>query len=202
MTFLSWTLVVLIILCLALLLYFLFFTLLPSIKSEETEGMDPVFSDVEVNYVIPKDDEYEGSDKRAFVMCSSEKDFSEFFKFNPGESCLVANEVFHSGTRCVFSCLGLGDCVKTCPQEAIFIKNHTAVVSDLCIGCGICVKSCPKNIIKMVDKDSNKELVCSNTDSELAGCSHNKKEENIQRDEKKDFKIWKQCYKLKKHIKF
>lgn len=202
MTVLAWFLVILLTFGLALLLYFLFFTLLPTIKSDSEIPEDPVFADIELNYVIPKEDEIPGSPKRAFVMCSSEKEINvEFLKFNPGQSCLVADAVFHSGNKCPFSCIGLGDCVKSCPQEAIFIKNHTAVVSNLCIGCGLCVKSCPKGIIRMVDKDAKSHLVCSNRDPDLAGCSHNKKEENFQRPEKKDFKIWEQCYKLLNNIR-
>ncbi|MCF0126308.1 MAG: 4Fe-4S binding protein [Clostridia bacterium] len=197
MIILKWFLLIFLILSLILLLYFLFFSLLPTVKEESKVYDNPIFSDIELNYVIPREDSITESAKRAFVMCSADKEINdEFLKFNPGQSCVVASKVFDSGNKCLFSCLGLGDCVKSCPQEAIFIRNHTAVVSDLCVGCGLCIKSCPKGIIKMIKKDTDTHLVCSHTDSDLAGCSHNKKEENITSVEKKDFKLWKQCYKI------
>lgn len=203
MIVLFWFLLIFLILGLSLLLYFLFYILLPSIKNPDSNITEnPVFSETELNFVVPKPDKVPESAKVAFVMCTPEKEFNlEFLKFNPGQSCLVADTVFHSGNRCSFACIGLGDCVKTCPQEAIFIKNHTAVVSDLCIGCGLCVNTCPKKIIKLIDRNTKTHLVCSNKDPDLAGCSRNKKEENIQTVSKKDFKLWEQCYKIFKRYR-
>lgn len=206
MTFLLWTLVILITLALALLIYFLFFILLPSIQGNNTDAndsvlSDPVFSDIERNYVIAKDDDVPESEKKAFVMCSSSKTFNcEKNTFNEGQSCLLVNSIFGSGNDCKFSCLGLGDCVKACPQNAIFIENNTAVVSNLCIGCGLCIPACPKGVIKLINKTSKTQTVCCNKNAEdaLTTCSGYKKDENVQRTDKKGFKIWVQCYKILK----
>lgn len=212
MAFLFYTLIIIIILSLALLLYFLFFVLLPSIKSDisysddsdipnDNNKSDPVFSNIERNYVIPKEDFVPVSEKRAFVMCSAEKSFKcEKTSFNEGQSCLVVHSMFKSGNDCQFSCLGLGDCAKACPQNAISIKNNTAIVTNLCVGCGFCVGVCPKGIIKMITKNTKTQAACSNTDADdsLTTCSHLKKEENVVRADRKGFKIWEQCYKLLK----
>lgn len=199
MTFLLWTLVILITLALALLIYFLFFILLPSIQGNNEINDDPVFSNIERNYVIAKEDEVPESEKKAFVMCSASKSFNcEKNTFNEGQSCLLVNSVFGSGNDCKFSCLGLGDCVKACPQNAIYIKNNTAVVSNLCIGCGLCITACPKGVIKMINKTSKTQTACCNKDSDdpLTSCSNYKKDENVERTDKKGFKIWVQCYKM------
>jgi len=202
MKILAWFLLILLTLSLALLLYFLFYILFPSIKDQSDIDSDPVFSELELKYVIPEEDPVPQSEKRAFVMCSPEKKIKNaFLQFNPGQSCLLTNEVFTSGNKCKFACIGLGDCMKACPQEAIFIKNNTAVVSNLCIGCGSCVKTCPKGIIQMIDIDTKKYYTCSNHDPDLSGCSNPKKEEIVIRSDKKGFKIWKQCYKLIKRVK-
>jgi len=202
MTVLFWFLVILLIFALGLLLLFLFNILIPSIREQSKNDSDPVFSEIELNYVLPEEEKPLMSDKRAFVMCSPEKTIKNaFLQFNPGQSCLLTNEVFHSGNKCAFACIGLGDCIKVCPQEAIYIKNNTAVVSNLCIGCGLCVPACPKGIIKMIDRETETYYKCSNHDPILAGCSSAKKEENVKRSEKKDFKIWAQCYKLIKRLK-
>lgn len=66
--------------------------------------------------------------------------------------------------KCPYGCLGLGDCVAVCPNDAISIDNeiNVAVIDpDRCTGCGICVKECPRNIIKLVPADSNIVYLCS-----------------------------------------
>ena len=105
-----------------------------------------------------------------------------------------------TGTDCKYSCIGLGDCVKACPQEAIKIINNTAVVTSLCIGCGRCIDVCPLNIIKLIPVDTNKMAVCSNCNHDPTSCSLIQKEKKIEWPEKKDFKIWSSCYKIIKKI--
>ncbi|MCQ2585511.1 MAG: 4Fe-4S binding protein [Treponema sp.] len=201
MKILFWFLVILLIFALGLLLLFVFNVLIPSVKEQTENDSDSVFSELELNYVFPKEKQAPQSDKRAFVMCSPDKQIvNAFLQFNPGQSCLLTNEVFHSGNKCAFACIGLGDCVKVCPQEAIFIKNNTAVVSNLCTGCGLCVSACPKGIIKMIDGDAKTYYRCSNHEPDLAGCKSGKKEETVLRSDKKDFKIWSQCYKIVKRF--
>ena len=64
---------------------------------------------------------------------------------------------------CAYGCLGLGSCVKVCPQGAISIKDGIAVVNPrLCVGCGLCAKTCPKGIIGMHDRTTKVAVRCSN----------------------------------------
>lgn len=47
------------------------------------------------------------------------------------------------------SCVGCGDCIKSCPVQAIEFKDGKAEISDsLCIDCKQCVKACPYNSIR------------------------------------------------------
>lgn len=45
-------------------------------------------------------------------------------------------------------CTGCGDCVESCPLEAIEVKDEKAVVDDeVCGDCGTCVDVCPSEAI-------------------------------------------------------
>lgn len=51
------------------------------------------------------------------------------------------------------SCVKCGNCLRNCPNEAIY---SSIIIDDKkCIGCGLCAKKCPVGAIKMVDKDVN-----------------------------------------------
>ncbi|MGI6005733.1 MAG: RnfABCDGE type electron transport complex subunit B [Christensenellales bacterium] len=68
------------------------------------------------------------------------------------------------GTKlCEYGCIGLGDCVRSCPYDAIIITDQgiAGVRTDKCRACGVCVAECPKGIISMVPKSRKLELSCS-----------------------------------------
>lgn len=46
-------------------------------------------------------------------------------------------------------CTGCGDCVDSCPVEALSIENEKAVVNDECIDCGVCVEECPNGALSL-----------------------------------------------------
>lgn len=48
------------------------------------------------------------------------------------------------------TCTGCGECVPTCPLDAITLKDDVAVIDpDTCGECGACVDVCPTNSISM-----------------------------------------------------
>lgn len=57
------------------------------------------------------------------------------------------------------SCVGFGDCVKACPQNAIDLNRENRIDYSLCDGCGICVQACPTGSYKMVGKSYTAEEV-------------------------------------------
>ncbi|MFH1185898.1 MAG: RnfABCDGE type electron transport complex subunit B [Chloroflexota bacterium] len=81
-------------------------------------------------------------------------------------TCISANLV--SGVQgCIYGCLGLSDCERVCPFDAIHVIDGLAVVDyDKCTGCGKCAEVCPRNIISMVPFKSERMLIiaCSNKD--------------------------------------
>lgn len=70
-------------------------------------------------------------DATAKVQCSS-RDFGKDLK-----------------AACQVGCLGCGICQKNCPQGAITVVDHLAVIDyEKCTGCGACKEKCPVKIIK------------------------------------------------------
>ena len=66
---------------------------------------------------------------------------------------------------CDYGCLGLGSCVKVCPENAIRIADGVAVVNrNKCVGCGLCVKACPKGLIELVPESKRVIVQCRNKD--------------------------------------
>ncbi len=197
--------ILLLILFLLLLILFSFFTLyilIPSINKVDKKRDDPLVPLTLSPVILPEEKKYIPSDNKAYVLCSCNKECKlNRSLFNEEYTCVMAKTVFGSSLDCKYACLGLGDCVKICPQEAIIIKNMTAVITSNCCGCGKCVSVCPQNIISLLPTDTKRALVCSNNSSDMTSCSKYKSEENIVWNDKKDFKIWEYCYKIIKRFR-
>ena len=80
-------------------------------------------------------------------------------------SCEAAKLLYGGSGKCVFGCMGLGDCVKVCPQNAICIENGIAHIDTRkCVGCGLCVKTCPRGLISIMADDEHVIVTCNNTE--------------------------------------
>lgn len=194
-------LLILIILLISLLIMFTYYIFMPSINVDKFSNDDPLISNNNRTYIVPHEKNFEPNDNKALVLCSCEKDFKlKRSVFNKSYTCFMAKSIYGSGVDCRFACIGLGDCLKVCPQSAISIINDTAVISNNCCGCGKCIEVCPQKIIKLVPKDTKTFVKCNNTEKEITSCSKNNVEENVSWDDKKDFKIWKICYNIIKRF--
>ncbi len=82
------------------------------------------------------------------------------------ESCKMASQLFGGEKECIYGCLGLGDCQRECPYEAINICGGIAIVSpELCRACKKCIAVCPKELIELMPKSHVKAAVlCRNHD--------------------------------------
>ena len=185
------------ILLLILLAFFTLYIFIPSINKEDKKKEDPLVPLSLSPVILPEEKKYQPSDKKAFVLCSCNKECKlNRSLFNENYTCTMAKTVFGSSLDCKIACLGLGDCVKICPQEAIKIENMTAVITSNCCGCGKCVSICPQNIIDLIPSDTKRMVICANDTEEKTSCSKLKSEENIFWKDKKDFKIWEYCYRI------
>ena len=78
-------------------------------------------------------------------------------------SCEAAKTMYGGKGKCTFGCMGFGDCVYACPQNAICLENGIAHVdARICIGCGVCVRTCPQSLIALMADDERVLVTCSN----------------------------------------
>ena len=189
-------------LLLILLTFFTLYILIPSINKEDKKKEDPLIPFSLSPVILPEEKKYSPTNEKAYVMCSCEKECKlERSMYNSEYTCVMAKTVYGSALDCHFACLGLGDCTKICPQEAIIIKNMTAVITSNCCGCGKCVLVCPQKIIKLIPTNTKKTLVCSNDSSDMTSCTKLNVEENVVWNDKKDLKIWEYCYRILKRFR-
>jgi H+/Na+-translocating ferredoxin:NAD+ oxidoreductase subunit B len=78
------------------------------------------------------------------------------------DTCAAASLVFGGPKACKNGCLGLGDCVRACPFDALHIGSDGIAVVDVdkCTGCGLCVPVCPKDLFQMYPRVHRVELSC------------------------------------------
>ncbi len=82
--------------------------------------------------------------------------------YEGADICAFANTLYAGENGCPNGCLGLGDCVKACPFDAIHIDDKTGlpvVDSEKCVACGACTKVCPRNIIEIRPRGKNDRRV-------------------------------------------
>ena len=101
----------------------------------------------------------------AYVACNGRCDMPKKYEYKGVKSCRIANMSYAGDRFCTYACLGYGDCVAACPENAIEIDNGVARVDpQKCIGCGICARTCPNGIIHIVSDTVRVVVECSNHD--------------------------------------
>lgn len=77
--------------------------------------------------------------------------------------CQAAAMLYGGNGMCTYGCLGMGDCMSVCPQDAICLENGIAHIDPRkCIGCGLCAKACPRQLITVVPDTKQVLLLCNN----------------------------------------
>ena len=115
-------------------------------------------------------------EKVAFVRCSGDCiNRSERHIYQGIETCAAAQMLYGGSRACTYGCIGLGDCQRACPNDAICIENGIAHIDTRkCVGCGLCAKTCPNHLIELFPDVRQVVVVCSNHDkgaSVRAKCS-------------------------------
>ena len=102
----------------------------------------------------------------AFVACNGHCDATKNKADYQGvPTCEAAALLFGGPGSCTHGCLGLGDCAKVCPADAICTIDGIAHIdTSRCLGCGVCAKTCPKGVIRMVPQAAKTVVMCSNKD--------------------------------------
>ena len=113
------------------------------------------------------DDSGKGIAKRtAVVHCQGDsktvKDKMEYIGIN---TCFAAKQLFGGQRSCTYGCLGYGDCVAVCPNDAICVKGQLARIDPRrCSGCAVCLKVCPANVISVEEEPLYVAVRCKNTE--------------------------------------
>jgi Na+-translocating ferredoxin:NAD+ oxidoreductase subunit B len=91
----------------------------------------------------------------AVIRCSGSKtNAPKKINYDGPETCAFAHSLSSGESGCPYGCLGLGDCVRACAFDAIFMNEETGLpeVNDKCVACGACVEACPRDIIELRKK--------------------------------------------------
>ncbi len=105
-------------------------------------------------------------DMIATVRCSRiEGRVSHKHEYIGFASCTAANLGFGGPSKCLYACIGLGECAASCPFDAIkMVDNFPVVNPDKCVSCSTCVRTCPKNIIELQTLKARVHVPCSTKD--------------------------------------
>ncbi len=140
-------------------------------KKEKIENFCPAGND-ETSlkiYEVLGIEKKEKTKKVAIMHCGAEEGFAKKRAIYKGiDSCALCNSVSGGYLKCKFGCLGLSDCTKACPVDAIKIVNNLARIDyRKCIGCGKCIQTCPRKIISLEDFNPDGIIVvaCSSTNN-------------------------------------
>jgi RnfABCDGE-type electron transport complex B subunit len=85
-----------------------------------------------------------------------------------GMKTCKAEHITAGGSKaCKYGCLGLADCIKVCPFDALKMGEDglPKVDEEKCASCGKCVEACPRGLFKMVPLDQRVFVLCSSKDS-------------------------------------
>ena len=103
-----------------------------------------------------------GMTRKAVVRCTGDSDV--VCSYSGAPTCKGAAQLLSGYKKCPYACLGFGDCVEVCPQNAISIdpeKNIAVVDTGKCNGCGLCVTECPQGIIELLPANTKIAFLCS-----------------------------------------
>lgn len=125
------------------------------------------------------------ADRVVIMRCSGTSAYAKQEAIYAGIStCAAAALVFGGPKACKNGCLGLGDCVRACPFNALSIGEGgiAQVTTDACTGCGICIPVCPKDLFQLYPRVHRIELSCVTRDKQsvvrstcMVGCTQCRK---------------------------
>jgi Na+-translocating ferredoxin:NAD+ oxidoreductase RNF subunit RnfB len=100
--------------------------------------------------------------KKALIHCNGNSEI--IYNYSGVETCKGAAQLLSGYRKCPYACLGIGDCLVVCPQNAISInpENGMAVIDpEKCTGCGLCIAECPLNLIELVPAGTKVAFLCN-----------------------------------------
>lgn len=105
--------------------------------------------------------------KYARVLCRGGNNETAFKGTYVGiKTCLAADVNGNSEKLCQYGCIGYGDCVRSCPFDAMYMDENglPVVIDEKCTGCGNCQTACPKGIMEIHPASHNLYITCKSQD--------------------------------------
>lgn len=108
-----------------------------------------------------------GESMVAFRSCSRvEGKVRPRFEYIGIPTCASAAMLEGGPYMCSWACLGLGDCVRACPFDAMHIVDGLVEISpSRCMSCGQCVNACPRGIPRLIPRRARVMIHCSTRDA-------------------------------------
>lgn len=101
----------------------------------------------------------------AYVRCNGDCNTTTWkYKYDGIQTCAASNKFYNGSKTCTSGCLGYGDCMRVCTNNAIDISSGIAkVIPEACVGCGMCVKECPNDLISIKPLTQHIDVACMST---------------------------------------
>ncbi len=83
-----------------------------------------------------------------------------------GLKTCYASHLMGGDKLCTYGCLGLADCVRACPFDAMFMSDDglPVVIVEKCTACGKCVDACPRKLLELHPISQNILVYCRSKD--------------------------------------
>ncbi len=123
-----------------------------------------------VAHVLGKDVEDVGARKVAALNCSGGCKVARAQYHYEGHPTCASAYALHGGPiACSKGCIGFGDCVQSCPFDAMNMGPdcRPEIDMDKCTGCGICIEACPhsrEGLLSLVEEGSPIVVACNSND--------------------------------------
>ncbi len=109
-----------------------------------------------------------GEPQVARIMCQGgDAEAAKKAEYIGIQSCLAADLMSGGEKQCSFGCMGFGDCVDSCPFDALYLHGNglPVVIEERCTGCGKCVDACPRGVIELHPESHRLFIICKNHDA-------------------------------------
>ena len=106
----------------------------------------------------------EASEPTVALRCCSRNEgkVRERYTYVGLATCASAAMLENGPYMCPSACLGLGDCVRACPFDAMYIADGMVeIIASKCVSCGSCVKACPRAIVQLVPRRARVMNYCA-----------------------------------------
>lgn len=102
----------------------------------------------------------------AYRRCSRpEGNVRKRYDYVGAGTCESASMLEGGPLMCAWACIGLGDCVRACPFDAMYLENGVVeVISSRCMSCGHCISVCPRNILQLIPRRARVASACATHD--------------------------------------